>query len=72
MPSNVVFVVLCVCVYVCVCFHSSPDGYLYDKEAILENLLHQKRESEQRREGGEGEGREGEIGEREGEREERE
>jgi hypothetical protein len=24
----------------------SPDGYLYDKEAILECLLHQKRESE--------------------------
>ena len=21
----------------------SPDGYLYDKEAILENILHQKR-----------------------------
>ena len=24
---------------------SRPDGYLYDKEAILECLLHQKRES---------------------------
>ena len=22
-----------------------PDGYLYDKEAILENILHQKKES---------------------------
>ena len=28
---------------------SSPDGYLYDKEAILECLLHQKRESECRK-----------------------
>ena len=25
---------------------SSPDGFLYDKEAILENILHQKKESE--------------------------
>lgn len=25
---------------------SRPDGYLYDKEAILENILHQKKESE--------------------------
>ena len=23
----------------------SPDGYIYDKEAILENILHQKKES---------------------------
>ena len=43
----------CVCVRVCVCVHvcvspsvCSPDGYLYDKEAILESFVHQKTESE--------------------------
>ena len=28
---------------VCLC---RPDGYLYDREAILEHILHQKKESE--------------------------
>ena len=26
--------------------NNRPDGYIYDKEAIIENLLHQKRESQ--------------------------
>ena len=37
---------MCVCVCVMCTFTCSPDGYLYDKEAILESFLHQKRESE--------------------------